>query len=96
MYFHQELLSGSKQDSWLSYRKKLDYRRRCNENVSLFKQSQEHFVIVTFRMEKRKNVVGQQILLFHMFKNVFSSKYDGRKPEIKKTSSCSLIFFDTF
>ena len=47
-------------------------------------------------MEKRKNVVGQQILLFHMFEHVFSSKYDGRKPEIKKTSSCSLIFFDTF
>ena len=35
-------------------------------------------------MEKRKNVVDQQILLFHMFENVFSSKYDGRKPELKR------------
>lgn len=27
-------------------------------------------------MEKRKNVLGQQILSFHMFENVFSSKYE--------------------
>ena len=27
-------------------------------------------------MEKRKNVVGQQILLFHMFENFSSTKYE--------------------
>lgn len=74
-FFTQDLLSGSK-TGLLSYRKKLDYRRRCNDNVSLFWPSQEHFVIVTFGMEKRKNVLGQQILSFHMFENVFSSKYE--------------------
>ena len=41
-----------------------------------FEPSQEHFVIVTFGMEKRKNVVGQQFLSFHIFENVSSSKYE--------------------